>query len=183
MEGNTGVKQSAEAIRHNGQGVTRKEHIRALWRWDLSFVEERVGRCQGWAKEYCKAVAQEYRKFIELCASTGSAQLGLSGPVDCFWHEHILFTQDYHRFCEKVAGFYIHHRPSPSKTAADGGSYQTTLRLLKRRFGRIDEAFWPCSSTDGCDSCTACDKAGPMAAGYRDGPAEYNRNVTVVGVG
>lgn len=33
--------------------------------------------------------------------------------VDEMWHTFILFTADYHQFCDKYMGRYLHHRPTP----------------------------------------------------------------------
>lgn len=33
--------------------------------------------------------------------------------IDEMWHTFILFTQDYHEFCDRYFGAYIHHRPTP----------------------------------------------------------------------
>ncbi|QLH43881.1 MAG: hypothetical protein HWD59_15100 [Coxiellaceae bacterium] len=35
-----------------------------------------------------------------------------SRDIDEIWHAHILHTQDYTEFCEKLFGFYLHHCPS-----------------------------------------------------------------------
>lgn len=34
-----------------------------------------------------------------------------SKALDKFWHNFILFTKDYHAFCEQYVGRYIHHSP------------------------------------------------------------------------
>jgi len=33
--------------------------------------------------------------------------------IDEMWHTFILFTADYHDFCDRYFGYYIHHRPAP----------------------------------------------------------------------
>jgi hypothetical protein len=35
-----------------------------------------------------------------------------SKAVDVLWHEFILATHDYHRFCKKAFGYYLHHVPN-----------------------------------------------------------------------
>ncbi len=34
-----------------------------------------------------------------------------SRVVDIAWHEFILYTKDYHRFCNRAFGCYLHHNP------------------------------------------------------------------------
>jgi hypothetical protein len=32
--------------------------------------------------------------------------------IDSYWHEFILFTEDYHEFCNRYFGGYFHHLPN-----------------------------------------------------------------------
>jgi hypothetical protein len=32
--------------------------------------------------------------------------------IDTFWHQHILFTREYARDCERLFGTFLHHRPA-----------------------------------------------------------------------
>ncbi|SOZ19092.1 hypothetical protein CBM2609_B30005 [Cupriavidus taiwanensis] len=43
--------------------------------------------------------------------------------MDDFWHEFILVTKDYHYFCEKYFGRYIHHIPQLDGIAMDGSGF------------------------------------------------------------
>lgn len=36
-------------------------------------------------------------------------------PLDKMWHEFILFTREYHEFCDRFFGEYIHHIPCSEK--------------------------------------------------------------------
>lgn len=36
-------------------------------------------------------------------------------PLDKVWHEFILFTKEYHEFCETFFGGYLHHIPCSEK--------------------------------------------------------------------
>lgn len=44
-----------------------------------------------------------------------TAGLSIDPPlvvIDEMWHNFILFTMEYHEFCEKYFGYYIHHGPA-----------------------------------------------------------------------
>lgn len=43
-----------------------------------------------------------------------------SDDTDLIWHEMLMFTREYQRFCEDFAGFYIHHQPNVNPAAAAG---------------------------------------------------------------
>ena len=49
--------------------------------------------------------------------------------VDEAWHTFILFTKDYHKFCNKVFGSYFHHSPSISN-----GGYKSDITEIKNTY-------------------------------------------------
>lgn len=52
--------------------------------------------------------------FLTASAALPGAQLSPSKAVDAGWHTFILHTLDYAEFCERVAGRFIHHVPTPN---------------------------------------------------------------------
>lgn len=53
------------------------------------------------------------RAAVDGPARNGDFRIGMSGPVDRFWHFFLLYSPEYFDFCEQVCGFYIQHRPNP----------------------------------------------------------------------
>jgi hypothetical protein len=49
--------------------------------------------------------------------------------IDVVWHEFMLHTEAYMKFCTQNFGSYIHHRPT-----AEGHSFERTLELLRATF-------------------------------------------------
>jgi hypothetical protein len=64
-----------------------------------------------WTWERAGSVVFEYRRFLVLAITMPD---GVSPPpdIDEAWHLHILHTRAYQRFCEQVAGRFLHHTPS-----------------------------------------------------------------------
>ncbi|MEI6713920.1 MAG: hypothetical protein WCO60_09220 [Verrucomicrobiota bacterium] len=63
----------------------------------------------------CQLVAQGLRQFF-MCYHRSKYQF-ISMPsqvVDDLWHEFILFTAEYQKFCEKAFGRFLHHTPAVS---------------------------------------------------------------------
>lgn len=57
------------------------------------------------------------RDFFKLCILDKEHIIFMpSKCVDDLWHQFILFTNEYHDYCNKVFGNYLHHHPSVSKT-------------------------------------------------------------------
>ncbi|GIF09939.1 glycine-rich domain-containing protein [Actinoplanes siamensis] len=58
--------------------------------------------------------------FLGATATT-TQPIGPSELVDIGWHTFILYTVDYARFCDDVAGRFIHHVPNEDETAIPRG--------------------------------------------------------------
>lgn len=83
----------------------------------------------------------EVLKFIALAAEYRQGPLTPSIRVDMAWHEFLLFTRLYSRYCENNFGRTIHHEPSDD-TAANSRQYAETLRLYRRKFGEPPSEYW-----------------------------------------
>lgn len=70
----------------------------------------------------------------------------VSRPVDPFWHAHILHTEQYVEFCNRVVGEYMHHRPlnhgNKEHVAVIRRLYGYTLDVLPQFFSVVDNNFW-----------------------------------------
>lgn len=71
---------------------------------------------------YCQFLVLKWRYPDELIEPSVS--------IDTVWHQCILHTESYEKFCIENFGRTIHNRPTNS-----GHSYERTLELLKESFG------------------------------------------------
>ena len=77
-------------------------------------------------------VARALRSFFLVHLRTQPATIGMpSRVVDDLWHEFILDTQAYHRFCDQAFGAYFHHVPAAKMEP--GVSQDTGLRRTWRQ--------------------------------------------------
>src|SRR5580700_10968663 len=80
---------------------TQLAKLRALQRYDLSFVADRLARDNGAHSGSFAAALLEFKRYM------GLAMLGYSGlpvpsqEVDDVWHAFLLFTREYDSFCRK----------------------------------------------------------------------------------
>ena len=67
------------------------------------------------------------RRF--LCMHLINPPLLLVPPpdIDAFWHQHILFTREYARDCERLFGGFLHHSPA-SGEAGEAAAMQQGAR-------------------------------------------------------
>jgi hypothetical protein len=58
---------------------------------------------------YC---AQLYKNFLILLKENPREELVPTREIDEFWHNHILYTKNYHHDCLNIFGHYLHHEPA-----------------------------------------------------------------------
>ena len=85
------------------------------------------------------------RAAIDGPATDGNFRIGMSGPVDNFWHMFLLFSPEYFAFCRDVCGFYVQHRPNP-KSMSKREEVDRLLNLFnwyEAAFGSVpSEEIW-----------------------------------------
>lgn len=78
------------------------------------------------------------RMYFGICKAVGEKPLSMpSQAVDVAWHEFILNTLEYKRFCDKAFGKFLHHTPSEAmktKTTAQYG-----IRRIWKMSCHVDE--------------------------------------------
>ena len=79
--------------------------FRETWDVSLEEAEELFGEMKKWI--WLSAHQSEQAGRVRLAISQ-STKL-----IDEMWHTFILFTKDYHQFCDQYFGTYIHHIPTP----------------------------------------------------------------------
>jgi hypothetical protein len=83
-------------------------------------------------------VFRALREYFQLCRKANRRLLAMpSQVVDVAWHEFILFTRNYHEFCRRALGRFLHHTPTeamPNRTQATDG-IRRTWRLACLRDG------------------------------------------------
>ena len=94
----------------------------------------------GWSAETCAEVEDLYRKFLALNIRYPERKLCPNGPVDEFWHAHILDTRKYASDCEQLFGEMLHHYPYFGMRGADDKAdldraFADTVDLFVRHFG------------------------------------------------
>ncbi len=113
--------------------------IAAVASLDFAMVRMKLAT-EGWTTETCDEVEDLYRKFLALNVRYPDRKLCPSGPVDAFWHAHILDTRAYAVDCERLFGGPLHHYPyfglrGPTDLAALNEAFADTIDLFIRHFG------------------------------------------------
>ena len=61
----------------------------------------------------CALIAHALRQFFLAYLKSGRKFVSMPSQVaDDLWHEFILYTREYHQFCRKAFGGFLHHAPA-----------------------------------------------------------------------
>lgn len=85
---------------------------------------------------------KELKRWLVLVilAGKGGEDLDMySKDVDYLWHSCILFTEEYKEFCDRYAGFFIHHAPKIG--APDSQDFELLHKKYKRFITYYEEVF------------------------------------------
>lgn len=120
--------------------------IQRAMSFPMADVVERYRRDYDVGEEDSVLHEREVKRYLALAALYPDNPLGMAGKADDLWHTFIIFTREYHRFCMNVAGYYIHHRPTPKTEPRELGraNYQFFHDVYERVFGESPPAtVWP----------------------------------------
>jgi hypothetical protein len=121
---------------------------------DFSMLKLKLGKEKDWSPEYQSEVEDLYRRFLALNIVYPDRKICPTGPIDEFWHAHILDTLAYERDCAHLFGHYFHHFPyfgmrGPEDYAALQTAFDDSRALFIDHFG-ID----PCGGETQARGCS-----------------------------
>lgn len=139
--------------------------------FDMSDVLARYKKEQGFTDDVIADHHRELVRFLSLCATGINAGkfYGMMGAIDELWHTFVIFTREYSRFCDQVAGRFMHHVPEVEGAVSEGTleHYLAFLHDYETVYGEAaPTAYWPrpkmdafgaeaaCMGCKGCNTCT-----------------------------
>lgn len=139
------------AVEHlTGQGLISESLFRRL-----------VDRIAGEEKkppEIAARIADQALAFLAACGKATEA-LAPSETVDIGWHTFILYTREYAKFCDNIAGRFIHHVPDDENEKTSNMKAQDqigrTVRAIRAAGFYVDEELWV-GAHGVLGSCTGC---------------------------
>lgn len=71
------------------------------------------------SKKQIKQVLETLKVFFHISSRRKNYSIAMpSQVVDFAWHEFILFTKNYQKFCSSGIGYFLHHTPTEAMTSA-----------------------------------------------------------------
>ena len=89
---------------------------------------------ENWSFDQCDSAEIEYKRYLHLCLVYGKGIVP-NKIQDKFWHFHILDTRAYHKDCENIFGYYMHHFPY------FGMREEQDAKDLENSFGKTKELY------------------------------------------
>jgi len=121
--------------------------------FDFAKVTDRYIKDGKVSPQVAEETLLELKRWFTLCALHPEKTYATGGQVDAMWHTFILFTKDYARFCQDIAGAFIHHSPETHSgdfeaQIASAEKMREKVRLLEadylKYFGTLPpEHLWP----------------------------------------
>jgi hypothetical protein len=117
-----------------------REALERVNQLDFKMLKMKMIEEHDWTPEFCDEVEALYRRFLALNARYPDRKICPTGPIDEFWHAHILDTRAYMRDCEDIFGYYLHHFPyfgmrGPEDHAALEKAFRESVEMFIVHFG------------------------------------------------
>ncbi len=104
-------------------------------------VVNRFCKEHGYSKEDGLVIFAELKKFLTLAVVDTEVQYSPSKAQDAMWHEFIMYTKDYIKFCEDFLGRFVHHVPCEGNQKITNGC--SAKKRAVELFGQIVPKYWP----------------------------------------
>lgn len=117
-------------------------------------IERRIARKAKLDDADWDLVERGLREWFICCAWRGQTILGMpSRLVDEAWHEFLLDSLSYTRFCDNAFGDYLHHTPDEAMSTPTPDALGETVRAWDRSGAGSDEesVLWDLDSRLGAD--------------------------------
>ena len=136
----------------------QQELVTSLDNFEAHYLQEKLlkdGKFES-PEQYQEAFT-EFKKYVALSEICEKKMSMMSKEVDEVWHQFILFTPQYHKFCKEMLGGYFHHIPKTSLTPLNPKGRENFFESYKEVFGEVPKIWaedaWCILSP--CDECTS----------------------------
>lgn len=107
---------------------------------DFTMLKRKLMEEYGWTQEYCNEIEDLYCKFLALNIRYPDKKICPTGPIDQFWHAHIVDTIAYQKDCDQLFGQFLHHFPYFGMRGAEDkahleATFEESLSLFILHFG------------------------------------------------
>lgn len=116
--------------------VHRLDRFQAPYLEEKMLEEEKVAGVSDYTHHFT-----EFKKYAGLNTISDEPLAMTSPEVDDVWHQFVLFTSEYGKFCREVLGEFLHHHPSTPSSPVPEGSGEAFRKEYKRTFGPLPDVW------------------------------------------
>jgi hypothetical protein len=125
---------------HSWRQMRRAEFIRT-YKWPPGLLKRFAEHHPGLERKNSALVSRGLRQFFIAHLMSGNRFVSMPSKVaDDLWHEFILYTRDYQRFCSRAFGTFLHH--TPAVALSEGAKSNEGLRRV----------WWYCCKYENIDA-------------------------------
>lgn len=125
--------------------VSDEKVVNAIMSFQFDDLVYRMVDKHEWDEAEAREVFEDLKRYLAL-AAISTETIVPSPKVDDMWHDFILFTEDYEKFCKMNVGRFIHHRPRRRdevlRTSTGKNPIVFTLELARKTFGDNLSQYW-----------------------------------------
>jgi len=121
----------------------RKEQmLRKIEDYDLTYLlENLIGRIGLSGDDAAEAVFELKRYFGIIALQDSPLGIPQDSVVDEAWHEFIVFTSQYKKFCKEVFGEFIEHQPRTKQFLVPRSALYNLVNCYKKYYGKMGKAW------------------------------------------
>lgn len=110
--------------------------------YKFPYLQEKLAADDKMSGQLYQQAVIEFKRFLALII-IGVRPLGMISPlIDEVWHQFILFTRQYAKFCAEIFGYFVHHQPRTSHTPLPKGSGKTFVAAYTEFFGELPDIWF-----------------------------------------
>lgn len=137
--------------------LSNLSHDEQLWQkilgHDLSIVTRTFAERNPHYADQANDLEIECKRFMYLATVAPNLDLAPTKPIDDYWHQFVLFTEEYEEFCVKFSGYFVHHNPlaGPDHESI----FKRTQEMVVKLFGEFkSRTLWFLSMPATSCKCT-----------------------------
>jgi hypothetical protein len=117
--------------------MTPAQARRAIYGYKMDDILQILTAQKHWNKTQAREADEWYRNFLWLTYLQGNRPVyAIYKYSDDLWHAHIIYTERYKAFCERVFGRFIDHTPLSGRVTQPWVKrFERSLRSYEAEFG------------------------------------------------
>lgn len=120
----------------------QRQMVHRIENYDLSLVMDKLVRDGRIPRSKRALLEREFKRFVALVGFKIYPLAMISPLLDEVWHQFILFTDQYRKFCSETVGAFISHQPDTPSTPVPVIAGENFRSAYARYFGPLPKIWF-----------------------------------------